>query len=76
MSHVYINPVNNCQLCNAEFNAETPMYDCRLIPHTTWANICEDCFNGCNCKLGVGYGQKYELQELESGNKAWVKVES
>lgn len=72
---IYVNPVNNCDLCNAEFDGSEPMYDARLLPYSTWANVCQDCFDNNGCKLGTGYGQKYELEELESGSKAWVKKE-
>jgi hypothetical protein len=75
MAHIYINPVNNCNLCNAEFDGSGPMYDARLLPYSTWANLCEDCFTTHNCKLGTGYGQKYELQELDDDKGAWVKIE-
>lgn len=74
MSHIFINPVTSCQLCDKEFDSETPMFDCRLIPYSTWVNICGNCFTDCGCKLGVGLGQKYELQELDDDKGAWVKV--
>lgn len=33
--------------------------------HGPWALICEDCFKSNGCRLGVGFGQKYDLETLE-----------
>lgn len=77
---VYLNPVNNCNICGVEFGEQEPMYDCRILPYSSWANVCGCCFEELGLKLGTGYGQKYELQDLPAEladdiKRAWVKVE-
>lgn len=36
-----------------------------------WGNIGQEAFDKLGCRLGVGYGQKYERQE----NGKWLMVE-
>ncbi len=49
------------------------------MTQTIWISpltICDTCgtdFDGFNCRLGTGHGQKYELQDL-GDHHAWVKV--
>ena len=67
MSVVYVNPPKVCDTCKTPFGAV--LYDAKLAIGP-WANVCEVCFGLYNCKIGLGHGQKYELQ----GDK-YVKVE-
>lgn len=47
-----------CQISKIPFG--NVMYDARTP--LGWANICQETFDAYECKLGTGYGQKYELQ--------------
>lgn len=38
------------------------MYDAK-IPGEGWANINQETFDAYGCKLGVGFGQRFELQD-------------
>lgn len=58
---------DECQLCHKSFGAV--MYDAS-IGMGPWGNICQRCFKAHGCKLGTGFGQKYELQK----NGRWLKV--
>ena len=49
-----------CQITGIPFNGV--MYDAR-IPGRGWGNICQEAFDTFHCRLGVGFGQKYELQD-------------
>lgn len=49
-----------CQISKRPFNGV--MYDAH-IPGAGWANINHDAFVRLGCSLGVGRGQKYELQD-------------
>lgn len=73
MTKVWISPVNNCDLCDAPFGENEPMYDANILGQ--WGNVCGSCFTRFGCKLGTGRGQRYELQrQAHSDNKIWVKV--
>lgn len=76
---IWVGRIDNCQSCTKEFDGSGPMYDARVRAFQCWANICEDCFVRHGCATGVGFGQKYELQDLPSEmadnvKRAWVKV--
>lgn len=71
---VWVGVVDNCNSCNKPFDGSGPMYDAHVKAFRCWANICEACFIGHGCVTGVGFGQKYELQELGENKKGWVKV--
>jgi len=61
--------VDECQLCHLPFKGV--MYDAALgYAGAPWANVCDSCFNSLGCKLGLGYGQKYQQQK----DKRWLKV--
>lgn len=63
---IYADPPQQCDVCRAVIT--TVFYDARLTKgifalHSSWGNVCETCFNVCtDGKLGIGIGQKYELQ--------------
>lgn len=56
-----------CQLCDREYGKR--MYDAatRMGP---WANMCHDCWKTQGQPLGLGRGQKYEIQK----DGRWLKV--
>lgn len=59
---------DQCQTCQRDY--EGVMYDARLPLHGSWANICRRCFVAFGCRLGTGWGQKYEKQP----DGSWLKV--
>lgn len=63
----WLSPLSNCNVCSAPFNGV--MYDAR-VGRGAWGNICQKCFDDYGCSLGLGRGQKYELQ---SDNR-WLKT--
>lgn len=68
---IWITPLDDeCQLCSGSFNGI--MYDASI--NGRWGNICQTCFTSLRCKLGTGYGQRYELQNINNTQKAWVKT--
>jgi hypothetical protein len=71
-SQVYwLSPLKDeCQLCYSPFS--NTMYDV-CVRYGQWGNICQTCFDQPlnHCGLGLGRGQKYELQP----NGRWLKTE-
>ena len=65
----WIGSINVCQLCNGNFDNDV-MYDKSI--RGTWGNICCWCFLETDKLLGVGYGQKYELNRKDG---KWYLVE-
>jgi hypothetical protein len=59
---------DECQICHKPFGGK--MYDCKIGYTMFWGNICQHCFDEKRCKLGTGFGQRYELQK----NKRWLKT--
>lgn len=59
-------PGDTCQISGEPFDGV--MYDART-PYG-WANICQNVFTRHGCRLGTGFGQKYELQN----NGRWMKT--
>jgi hypothetical protein len=57
---------DRCQLTGEAFNGV--MYDARTPQG--WANIGQTAFDRFKCRLGTGYGQKYELRDCGH----WEKV--
>jgi len=55
-----------CQISNKPYDGV--MYDANTP--LGWANICQEVFDRYDCKLGTGFGQKYELQV----DGRWLKV--
>lgn len=49
-----------CDLCGEA--DQTTIYDARVPRYGAWAHVCQACFDGLGCRLGVGFGQKYELK--------------
>ena len=68
---IYSSPIDNCQCCKRDFFGV--MYDARLP--FGWGNYCAACFKSNGGRTGQGYGQRYDLQEIEKGKKAWVKTD-
>lgn len=56
-----------CDYCRGPFRGDV-MYDASL--GIAWGNVCQRCFDALGCKLGTGFGQKYELQT----NGKWKKT--
>jgi len=74
MAHIWLSPLNNCDICNGEFNGV--MFDAKV--HGAWGNVCQSCFNSdSRAQLGIGFGQKYELTKIkgEAPNCAWLGTE-
>lgn len=75
---VWTGSITVCQLCKGDYYGGI-MYDAR-IPGGGWANMCFDCFRECGCKLGTGYGQKYQAKLVIDGDEGdplktvWEKV--
>ena len=59
----------NCDICARSF--VLAFYDAR-IPNCGWALLCSGCFGDFGCSLGVGRGQKYELDAPDG--TVWTKV--
>jgi hypothetical protein len=59
---------DECNICHKPFGKV--MYDCKIGYTMFWGNICRKCFVEKKCKLGTGFGQKYELQK----SKRWLKT--
>jgi len=55
------NPVQ-CDICGQSIG--DVFYDARIQGmRGTWGCICPKCFKDFGCRVGYGFGQKYELQE-------------
>lgn len=53
-----------CNICKKPFTEH--FYDTRMPePFGIWALICDHCFEMFDCRVGVGYGQKYRTSDLE-----------
>ena len=59
--------IPECDLCDDKH----PAYADAKIPGGSWANMCKPMFNQLGCKLGLGHGQKYVLQETSEGG-TWI----
>lgn len=70
---IWLSPLTDCNICHAEFDGSGPMFDA-AISGGPWGNVCQSCFDSHGCRLGLGLGQKYELQTLDNDKRAWVKV--
>lgn len=75
---IWLSPLPDmCQGCGQPFNGV--MYDAALPPGGPWGNICQTCFDRGGCRTGPGFGQKYELQDVDTQSgvtdKMWVCVE-
>lgn len=63
----YVNPPDECDICQLPFGSV--MYDIKTNSGP-WGNLCESCMKiHSSGHLGLGQGQKYELQEGK-----WVKT--
>jgi hypothetical protein len=60
--------ITHCQITNKPLG--DVMYDARL-PTGQWGNIGQEAFEAYRCRLGVGFGQKYERQE----DDRWLLIE-
>lgn len=58
-----------CNLCNGPIYHV--LYDARLKGQSSWATMCEVCFNENGAGLGTGVGQKYEWDKTQ---QRYVKV--
>lgn len=70
---LWLSPLSGCDICSADFDGSGPMFDAAIGFRGPWGNICQSCFTDMGCRLGLGFGQKYELQDL-GDRRAWVKV--
>lgn len=68
MAITYINPPEQCDVCNVK--VEKIFYDAKTIMGGVWANMCPTCYEKYGIKLGTGWGQKYEFD-----GTLYVKVE-
>lgn len=57
-----------CEVSGQPF--DKVMYDCRIPRYGQWALVCQVAFEDFGCKVGQGFGQKYELQE----DGKWLKT--
>lgn len=58
-----------CQLTGEPFDGV--MYDAKIKAlNGQWGLVCQSTFDLFDCRLGLGYGQKYELQE----DGRWLKT--
>lgn len=86
IKHLWLSPLNNCNLCNKPFGGgegeSSVMADAAL--GGPWGNFCDDCIEEHTAtgamKFGLGLGQKYELQQIGTDAEGepqlgWVKVE-
>lgn len=64
----WTSPLHSCDICHNEF--KSVMYDAK-ISSGPWGNLCQSCFDEFDCSLGLGRGQKYELQP----NGRWLLTE-
>jgi len=64
----YVSPLTACDWCGESL--EDTMYDVSVPPEGRWGCLCHDCFTSTGCSLGIGRGQKYELQ----GDGGWLKT--
>ena len=63
-----------CQVCGSPFGKV--MYDCAIPTHgMMWGNICRLCFSVSGAKLGLGKGQKYELEKSGKNEGRYFKTE-
>jgi hypothetical protein len=60
--------LNACDVCGGSFNKR--MYDC-VTRQGPWGNLCHGCWCVHGRPLGLGRGQKYELQK----DGRWLKVD-
>ncbi len=68
-----------CDICTHPFRKfpGTLMYD--TVVHGRWGCLCHECFTRFNCNLGIGKGQKYEMQTtgefllIEGGSGTYLK---
>lgn len=66
---VWTSPLNDCDICLGDFDGV--MYDAKV--GGAWGNVCHSCFTKHGGKLGVGLGQRYELQQ-QADAKRWIKT--
>lgn len=59
--------VDVCDVCGRKFLGT--MYDAS-VPGVAWGNLCQRCFDDYGCSLGIGRGQRYDVQ-LDG---RWLKV--
>ena len=62
---------NNCQVCDSKL--ETEAYDAKVLFEAfygRWGWFCRGCFKDNLCRLGTGYGQRYNRNE----NGVWEKT--
>jgi len=53
----HLNPPEHCDVCHEPIIDK--FYDCYVPAYGCWANICPECFEEFECKLGTGQGQIY-----------------
>ena len=64
---VWFGDITVCDFCKGPFRGDV-MYDANL--GGPWGNVCQRCFDMHGCRLGTGFGQKYEKQK----DGKWLKV--
>ena len=54
-----------------DFHEDVLAYADAKLPfqNNVWSNVCLHCFNANDCELGLGYGQKYLLEEWFEGEE-------
>ncbi len=62
-------PPKVCQLCDCAITKT--FIDGRVAGQSSWANMCLNCHHSHGNGLGIGKGQKYELQ----ADGRWLKTE-
>lgn len=62
-----VTEIPNCDICIVNRNPPTKAWADAFIPsYMTWGNVCKMHFSTEGCRLGVGFGQKFQLQEIKS----------
>jgi hypothetical protein len=67
-TRIWLSPLHDCDVCSQPFGKV--MFDARVL-RGPWGNVCQTCFDRDCEGLGIGRGQKYELQDHD-GKKYWV----